>query len=73
MKRLYQLTLVFCVLVTTACSTEHLAQGIYEGSQNRNQSLRTPQERATDPLSPQSYRDYEKERERLKNGARGGS
>lgn len=70
MQHLFQFTLVCGFLATAACSTEHLAQGIYEGSQNRAQSLRTPQERVAEPLPQQNYRDYERERDLLRNGPR---
>ena len=56
----------FCVcLLAAGCSTERLAQNVYEGIQNQNQSLKTPEEKSSTPAPP-SYRDYEDERRRLK-------
>ncbi|MCX7179929.1 MAG: hypothetical protein NTX56_14580 [Proteobacteria bacterium] len=50
--------------LAAGCST-NLAQNVYEGIQNRNESLKTPEEKSATP-APQSYRDYEAERNRLK-------
>lgn len=58
--------LTAAVLAVAACSTDRLAGNVYEGIQQRNQALKTPQEKSSEP-PPQSYRDYERERVRLKN------
>ena len=57
--------LVLVCLQVAACSTDRLAQNVYEGIQNKNQSLKTPEEKSSAP-APQSYQDYEAERNRLK-------
>ena len=49
-------------LAASACTSERMAQNVYEEIRNRNDSLKTPQEKASEP-PPQSYPDYEKERQ----------
>jgi hypothetical protein len=53
------------LVLACGCSTERAAQNVYEGIQNRNEGLKTPQEKASEP-PPQSYPDYERERKQLK-------
>lgn len=60
-RKLTFLPMMVALLMTAACSIDGLSRNVYEGIQNRNQSLKTPQEKAMDP-PPQSYRDYERER-----------
>jgi hypothetical protein len=52
-------------VLVCGCSTDRAAQNVYEGIQNRNEGLKTPQEKASEP-PPQSYPDYERERKQLK-------
>jgi hypothetical protein len=40
------------------------ARNLYEGIQMRNESLKTPEERATSPRPPE-YDEYKKERDKL--------
>jgi hypothetical protein len=53
------------LVLVCGCSTDRAAQNVYEGIQNRNEGLKTPQEKASEP-PPQSYPDYERERKQLK-------
>lgn len=55
------LRLLACLPALAACSTEQLARNVYEGNQNRNAALQSPQERAG-ALPPRSHSDYERER-----------
>ena len=53
------------LILAFGCSTDRAAQNVYEGIQNRNEGLKTPQEKASEP-PPQSYPDYGRERKQLK-------
>ena len=53
------------LVLACGCSADRVAQNVYEGVQNRNEGLKTPQEKASEP-PPQSYPDYERERKQLK-------
>ena len=53
------------LVLACGCSTDRAAQNVYEGIQNRNEGLKTTQEKASEP-PPQSYPDYERERKQLK-------
>jgi hypothetical protein len=66
MSRLFELLLACALLALSACSLERFSQNVYEGSQSHAQTLKTPQEKASEP-PPQDYRDYQRERERLKS------
>jgi len=55
--------LLFLTALLAACGGDPY-RGVYEGIQNRNDSMKTPIERATSP-SP-SYDVYKKEREQPK-------
>ena len=50
--------------VLVAALLAHGCANVYEGIQSRNDSLRTPAERATSP-APQPYDQYEAERKKL--------
>jgi hypothetical protein len=63
-RNLHRLIALAVCMLMTACTTEHAAQNVYEGIQNRDQGLKTPAEKATTPPPP-SYPDYEAERKRL--------
>ena len=54
------------LVLACGCSADRAAQNVYEGIQNRNEGLKTPQEKASEP-PPQSYPDYERERKQLKS------
>jgi len=54
-------------MLLVACTTRRASQNVYEGIQNRNQSLETPAEKATTPPPP-NYQDYDAERKRLRGG-----
>ncbi len=60
--------LLSVLLLLSACSGEHLARNVYDGVQNRDQTLRTSQEQNSAVRAP-SYPEYEKELERLKHPA----
>ena len=60
--RFMSLLLIGTLLAASGCTSERAAQNVYEGIQNRNESLKTPQEKASEPPPP-SYPDYEKERQ----------
>ena len=51
-------------LTLAGCSS--LFQGVYEGNKNYKETDKTPNERAMSPT--ESYGNYQKERERLKQG-----
>ena len=64
---LHRLLLLVAGMLLVACTTRRASQNVYEGIQNRNQSLETPTEKATTPPPP-NYQDYEAERKRLRGG-----
>jgi hypothetical protein len=57
--------MIIALVFACGCSTDRAAQNVYEGIQNRNEGLKTSQEKASEP-PPQSYPDYERERKQLK-------
>ena len=57
--------MIIALVFACGCSTDRATQNVYEGIQNRNEALKTPQEKASEP-PPQSYPDYERERKQLK-------
>jgi hypothetical protein len=60
-KRYSVLAVVFALQVLTACTTEQLSRGIYEGSKAYEKSTKsTPLEKSKSELP--SYDQYEKER-----------
>jgi len=60
-ERLIVLTIVFASQVLTACTTDQLSRGIYEGSKAYDKSIKsTPLEKSKSELP--SYDQYEKER-----------
>lgn len=62
------LSLLVCLPALAACSAEQWARNVYEGNQQRNAALQSPQEQAG-ARSPRSHSDYERERERLRQPA----